>query len=73
MCYLYFKKNPASLSKDAETFVIKDLYCYVIATIHLATGNPIASWLTTTVNKINHGPVITPSSEEILKCLQKPF
>ena len=73
MLVILKKKNSASLSKDAETFFIKVLYCYVIATIYLATGNPIISWLTTTINKINHGPVIAPSSEEILKCLPKSF
>ena len=41
--------------------------------VHLATGNPVNSCLTSTMNKTHHGPVISPFSEEILKCLPNFF
>ena len=49
----------SSPSKDIETFSTKDLRCLAICRIQLVTtGNPVNSYLTSTVDKTHHGQVI---------------
>ena len=65
----------ASPLKDIKTFFTKELCCHIASyNIQLVTtGNPVNSYLTSTVDKTYNGPVIVPFSVQILKCLLQFF
>ena len=62
----------ASPSKDIKTFFIKELCGHTASyTVQrVATGNPVHSYLSSTLDKAHHGPVMAPFSVKILNVLQ---
>ena len=59
----------ASPPKDIKISLLESYGRY---TIQLdTTGKPVFSYLTSTVDKTHHGPIITPFSAKILKYLQQ--
>ena len=63
-----------SPSKDLKTFFIIELCCYITIVLsrllptNLTTiDNPVNSYLTFTVYKTHHGPVVAPSASFIFE------
>ena len=55
-----------SLKSYAELSIIHVIYL-------VATGNPVNSYLTFTLDETHHGPVIAPFAMQALKCLLQFF
>ena len=65
------KTFSASALKYIKVLLIKKLHCHIASyTIHFfTTGNPVNFYLTSTVDKTHHKPIIVPFSVQILKYL----